>query len=166
MNATEPELADIDSAAIAEAIAIAHAAVWGVLTTVDAKARPRNRVVHPVWEFDGERVTGWLTTRRTPLKTRHLAANPNVSVAYIGAGTDFAYFDCTADWVEDAAGKQACWDAFLSAPEPVRYDPSNIWPEGPAAETFAVLSFSPYRIQSARAEQMAKGEKPSLVRLA
>lgn len=157
--------APANSVAIKDAIDIAHATVWGVLTTVDAKGRPRNRVVHPVWEFDGERVTGWLTTRRTPLKTRHLAGNPNVSVAYIGAGTDFAYFDCTAEWVADLEGKQACWDAFLAAPEPVRYDPASIWPEGPGAETFAVLRFTPYRIQSARAEQMAKGEQASLVRL-
>ena len=57
------------------------------------------------------------------------------------------------------------WEAFLAAPEPVRYDPANIWPEGPTAETFAVLRFAPYRIQSARAEQMAKGERPALVRL-
>ncbi len=165
MKTTATIHARSDKAAIQEAVAIAHATVWGVLTTVDAKARPRNRVVHPVWEFDGERVIGWLTTRRTPLKTRHLAANANVSVAYVSAGTDFAYFDCVAEWVEDAAGKRACWDAFLAAPEPVRYDPASIWPEGPGAGTFAVLRFTPYRIQSARAEQMAKGEQPALVRL-
>lgn len=147
------------------AVDIAHTTVWGVMTTVDAKGRPRNRVVHPVWQHDGGSLVGWLTTRRTPLKTAHLANNPHVSLAYVSATTDFACFDCTAEWVEDPAGKQACWDAFGSAPEPVRYDPANIWPDGPASETFAVLRFTPYRVQAARAADMAKGTPPGLVRL-
>lgn len=158
-------LSEADIQTVRTAIAIAHDTVWGVLSTVDRIGRPRNRVVHPVWEFDGKRALGWLTTRKTPVKSAHLAANPYVSLAYLGKGTDFAYFDCTAEWVDDAAGKQACWDAFLNAPEPVRYDPASIWKDGPGAESFAVLRFAPYRVQAARAEGIAKGERAGLVRL-
>jgi general stress protein 26 len=157
--------ADVSATVLDTAIDIAHSTVWGVMTTVDQRRRPRNRVVHPVWVLDGRALTGWLTTRKTPLKVRHLAANSNVSIAYVGANTDFAYFDCAAEWVDDAAGKQACWDAFLQAPEPVRYDPASIWPEGPGSETFAVLRFTPYRVQAARAADMAKGIPPGLARL-
>jgi general stress protein 26 len=158
--------ADVESGGVIEtAVDIAHQTVWGVMTTVDARGRPRNRVVHPVWVWDGGRLTGWLTTRRTPLKVRHLAGNPHVSLAYIGANTDFAYFDCTAEWVEDMAGKQACWDAFVNAEDPVRYDPANIWKDGPGSGTFAVLRFTPYRVQAARASDIAKGIPPGLVRL-
>lgn len=164
MNPTS-SLSPADARTIEEAIAIAHQVVWGVMTTVDARGRPRSRVVHPVWQFDGERLTGWLTTRQSPVKTRHLAGNPHVSLAYVSATTDFAYFDCTAEWVDDREGKHACWDAFVNAPEPVRYDPASIWPEGPGADTFAVLRFAPYRVQAARAEQVASGKKPALVRL-
>ena len=155
-----------ERATIREAVAIAHKTVWAAMTTVDAGGRPRNRVVHPVWVFDGNTLTGWLTTRRTPLKSRHLAANPHVSLAYVGATTDFAYFDCTAEWVDDLAGRQECWDAFLGADEPVRYNPATIWPEGPGATNFAALRFRPYRVQAARAATIAAGSPPALVRLA
>lgn len=151
--------------AIELAIQVAHETVWCALTTVDAEGRPRNRIVHPVWTVHDGKPVGWLTTRRTPLKVRHLARNNHVSLAYIGAGTDFAYFDCTAEWLETPGEKQACWQAFLEAPEPARYDPASIWPEGAAAETFAALRFQPYRIQAARGEQIGRGERPFLARL-
>ena len=162
---TTDALSPTDTETIEQSVAIAHQVIWGVMTTVDAKGRPRSRIVHPVWRFDGERLTGWLTTRRTPVKTGHLAANPHVSLAYMSATTDFAYFDCTAEWVDDAEGKRACWDAFVNAPEPVRYDPASIWPDGAGSETFAVLRFRPYRVQTAWAEQIGRGEKAGLVRL-
>lgn len=149
---------------IEEAISIGHQAVWAVMTTVDHAGRPRSRIVHPVWVPQGDRLTGWLTTRRTPLKTRHLATNPHVSLAYVGGNADFAYFDCIAKWAEDPQARRECWDAFLAAPPPVRYNPATIWPDGPDSESFAVLRFSPYRLQAGRAERIARGEKPGLVR--
>jgi general stress protein 26 len=163
---TAEALSDADQRFLSEAMEIAHSTIWCAMTTVDAHGRPRSRIVHPVWKMDGGRVTGWLTTRPTPLKSRHLANNPHVSLAYIAANTDFAYFDCTASWVDDPADKRKCWQAFLEAPEPVRYDPASIWPDGPTSENFAALRFTPYRIQWARAERIGRGEKPSLVRLA
>lgn len=55
------------------------AAVWCNMATVDARGRPRSRVVHPVW--DG--AEGWLGTRRDSFKGRHLALHPAVSLAYV-----------------------------------------------------------------------------------
>ena len=162
---TLARLTDAEMRTIDEAVAIAHQVVWGVMTTVDAKGRPRSRIVHPVWTMEGGRLGGWLTTRRTPVKTRHLAGNRNVGIAYVAANTDFAYFDCTAEWVDDDAGKQECWEAFVSAPEPVRYDPASIWKDGPRSADFAVLRFRPYRVQAARAESIGRGEKAGLVRI-
>jgi general stress protein 26 len=163
---TNETLSDSAQGFLVEAIAIAHENVWGAMTTVSPGGRPRSRIVHPVWVFDGTSVVGWLTTRPTPVKVAHLRSNPFVSVAYIGATSDFVYFDCEATWVDDLTGKRQCWDAFLAAPEPVRYDPGTIWKEGPNSPDFAVLRFRPYRIQAARAERIARGEKPHLVRLA
>jgi len=162
---TGTKLTEFDLSTINTAMEIAHATVWCAMTTVDAQGRPRSRVVHPVWTFDGSELTGWLTTRRSPVKTAHPARTPFVSLAYIGAGTDFAYFDCKAEWVTEAE-KALCWEAFLEAPEPARYDPATIWPEGPAAGTFEALRFTPYRVQAARAEQIGRGERAGLVRLA
>jgi len=162
----DSQLTNADSKAIAEAIAIAHRVVWGVMTTVDAKGRPRNRVVHPVWTFANGSLEGWVTTRKTPLKTRHLAHNPHVSVAYVGANTDFAYFDCVAAWADAPAEREHAWDAFLAAPEPVRYDPASIWPGGPSSPDFAALRLRPYRVQAASAEAIGRGERAALVRIA
>ena len=163
MNAATTTRIDLETLELA--VAIAHETVWCAMTTVDSQRRPRSRIVHPVWQLAGEQLQGWLTTRRTPLKSAHLAGNPFISLAYIAPTTDFAYFDCRAEWVEDEAGKRQCWEAFLSAPEPARYDPASIWPEGPESETFSALRFTPYRVQAARAAQVGRGEKASLVRL-
>jgi hypothetical protein len=162
---TGERLTQLDLSTISLAMDIAHATVWCSMTTVDAKGRPRSRIVHPVWVLEDDTVTGWLTTRRTPVKSAHLAANQFVSLAYIAQSTGFAYFDCRAEWVEDAAGKANCWNAFLEAPDPARYDPANIWPDGPRSDTFEALRFTPYRVQAARAEQIARGERAGLVRL-
>lgn len=148
-----------------EAIDIAHNVVWGVMTTVDGRGHPRNRIVHPVWVLQDGGMEGWLTTRKTPVKTAHLAENHHVSIAYIAANTDFAYFDCIAEWVDDRGGKQRCWDAFSQAPPPVRYDPAAIWKEGPTSADFAALRFAAYRVQAGRAEQIGRGEKAGIVRL-
>ncbi|MGE3074348.1 MAG: pyridoxamine 5'-phosphate oxidase family protein [Dehalococcoidia bacterium] len=153
------------TATIEDAIEIAHHVVWGVMTTVDSRGRPRSRLVHPVWTLGLGEPVGWLTTRKTPLKTRHLAGNPHVSIAYIAANTDFAYFDCTAEWADDLAGRQLCWDTFVEAPEPVRYDPATIWKDGPASEDFAALRFTPYRVTAGRAERIARGERAAIARL-
>jgi general stress protein 26 len=152
------------SEAIARAIDVAHRTIWAIMTTVDARGRPRNRVVHPIWIAEGEGVTGWLTTRATPLKTRHLTANPHASFAYIASNHDLAYFDCTAEWLEDPASKQACWDAFLYGPAPVGYDPATIWPDGAGTPSFAALRLHPYRLQGAFAADIAAGQKPLIAR--
>lgn len=56
-----------------------HAAVWCNCATIDTRGRPRSRIVHPVWEG----ATGWITTRRSSPKVKHIAVNTFVSLAYI-----------------------------------------------------------------------------------
>ena len=68
-----------DPAILPDALTVAHQVVWGVLTTVDAAGRPRNRVVHPAWEPVAGGLRGGVTTRRSPVKAAHLAANPPCS---------------------------------------------------------------------------------------
>ncbi|GAA0941747.1 hypothetical protein GCM10009559_37440 [Pseudonocardia zijingensis] len=45
-------------------VEIAHRIVWATVATVDAQGRPWTRVLHPVWEWDGERLTGWVAPAR------------------------------------------------------------------------------------------------------
>ena len=52
--------------------------VWCSVATVDAKGRPRQRILHPIWEGP----VGWIATGRHSHKEKHLAKNPYVSLSY------------------------------------------------------------------------------------
>ena len=39
-------------------IDVAHRIVWASVATVDTSNRPRSRVLHPIWEWDGEHLKG------------------------------------------------------------------------------------------------------------
>lgn len=38
----------------------AHRIVWATVATVGPDLRPRSRILHPIWEWDGEELTGWI----------------------------------------------------------------------------------------------------------
>jgi hypothetical protein len=66
-----------DLATVAPAfVAMAHRIVWAGVATVDGRGRSRSRVLHPIWQWDGEQLTGWIATSPTPTKRAHLAAQP------------------------------------------------------------------------------------------
>jgi hypothetical protein len=44
-------------------LATASRVVYATLATTDTRGRPRSRIVHPVWEEDGERLVGWVGSR-------------------------------------------------------------------------------------------------------
>lgn len=130
--------ADIESAFLERV----HTMVWCNVATIDSQNRPRSRVLHPIW-IDG---TGWIATRRTSHKAKHITANPYVSLAYV---IDFAkpvYADCYAEWDDSAATKQWLWEQFLNAPPPLGYDPAPIF--GSVDDPgFGVLKLTPWRIE-------------------
>jgi hypothetical protein len=119
---------------------------WCNVATIDARGRPRSRILHPLWEGQ----TGWITTDPRSLKARHLAQNPYVSLAYVSDVAKPAYVDCRAVWVEDAATKQHVWDLCLTTPPPMGFDPAPIYgsPLEPleGRPVFGVLELTPYRI--------------------
>jgi general stress protein 26 len=132
-------------------VATAHRIVWCTVATVDRRGRPRSRVLHPYWEREGDRLTGWIVTRRSPLKAAHLARTPYVSCTYWDATHDVAIADCRAEWVEDAGDRAHAWALFAAAPEPLGYDFHQIWPGGPDAPGSAALRLEPWRMQTADA---------------
>jgi hypothetical protein len=142
-----------------DALAVSRRVVWCALTTVDSEGRPRNRVVHPVWEPVPGGLRGWVTSRRSPVKTAHLAANPYVGCAYVGAEHDVAYLDCTARWAS-AEERRHAWDVCRSLPAPAGFDPATIWPDGPDAPDAEVLRLEPYRVQVGLAADLARGSGP------
>jgi hypothetical protein len=121
--------------------------VWSTVSTTDLRGRPRVRIMHPVWEIAAEGVTGWIGTRRTPVKVAHLARSPWLTCAYWSPEHDAAFIDCRADW----AGPEA-WDRLAQG-----YDPTTLWPGGPGSPDFAALRLTPHRIQIIRGADVAAG---------
>ncbi|HEV2887534.1 MAG TPA: hypothetical protein VGX49_11525 [Jatrophihabitans sp.] len=128
-------------------LALTDRIVWCTVATVDRQQRPRTRILHVAWEIDGDRPVGRVTTRRTPVKTDHLARNNFVSCSYWTAQHDVVFADCQASWVDDQEAKERAWNVM--APKAVRlgYDPYAAWPGGPTDPTFCVLRFDPWRVQ-------------------
>lgn len=130
-------------------VAMAHRVVWATVATVDEAGRPRSRILHPMWEWDGERLVGWIATGPTPVKRAHLDHSPYVSVTYWSPEHDTATAECAAEWVLDDAGRIAGWERFKAAPAPVGYDPAIIppWVDGPTSDAFAILRLDPWRLR-------------------
>ena len=129
-------------------VEMAHRIVWCSAATVDSKGRPRSRVLHPIWEWDGARLVGWIATGPTPTKRAHLQASPHISLNYWAPSQDTCVAECRATWAFDDETRRAVWDRFAHGPAPVGYDPSIIpgW-DSPTSEAFAALRLDPWRLR-------------------
>jgi hypothetical protein len=139
---------------------MAHSIVWASVATVDANGRPRTRILHPIWEWDGTDLLGWIATVPTPIKRAHLAAQPEVSVSYWSTNHDTCSAECLVEWYFDDETRTAVWNRFADGPAPVGYDPYIIpmWKDGPTSDQFAVLRLAPYRLRVMPGTVMMKGE--------
>ncbi|MCV7285100.1 pyridoxamine 5'-phosphate oxidase family protein [Mycolicibacterium wolinskyi] len=138
---------------------MAHAIVWASVATVDADGRPRTRILHPIWEWDGTDLFGWVATVPSPVKRAHLAVNPYVSVSYWTTSHDTCSADCLVEWYTDDETCTQVWDKFANGPAPVGYDPRIIpqWSEGPTSPEFAALRLTPYRLRVMPGTVMMQG---------
>jgi general stress protein 26 len=130
-----------------------------VATTVDSRGRPRGRVLNPVFVVDDGRPRGWALTGRTPLKSRHLAANPHVSCAFWSPTQDTVFADCVASWVEDDGEKEQVWELFAREP-PLGWGPEGVAGWGGdrwRSPIFTPLRFEPWRVQVMRGEEYPYG---------
>src|SRR5262245_13690955 len=103
-------------------IEIAHRIVWCSVATVDSSGRPRTRILHPYWEWDGQTLVGWVATGPTPLKRAHLSRSPYVSCSYWAPSHDVAVAECRAELVFDIPTRARVWDLFKGTPPPLGYD--------------------------------------------
>jgi uncharacterized pyridoxamine 5'-phosphate oxidase family protein len=125
-----------------EFVARAHAMVWCNCATTDASGRPRSRVVHPYWE--GEQ--GWITTLRSSLKVKQVAANPFVSLGYVADPFRPIYVECRAVWDGDLATRRRLWDLLKSIPSPLGFDAAAVWGNIDDPEN-GLLRLTPWRIE-------------------
>lgn len=142
-----------------EFVAMAHRIVWCTVATVDATGAPHTRVLHPIWEWDGERLTGWIATSPQSPKAAHLAAQPRVSLTYWDATHDTCTAECSTDWETTPEARRAGWDRFKHGPAPVGYDPAIIprWTD-PDCEAFGMLRLSPARLRVMPGSLMLRGQ--------
>jgi hypothetical protein len=150
-----------DLAAIAPAfVEMAHRIVWCSVATVGPDERPRSRVLHPIWEWDGTKLHGWIATGPTPLKRAHLDHSPFLSCSYWAPDHDTAVAECRAEWAFDDATCAEVWERFEHGPEPVGYDPAIVppWSGGPTSDAFAVLKLDPWRLRVMPGSVMLRGE--------
>lgn len=127
---------------------MAHKIVWCNVATVDHQNRPRSRVLHPFWEFDGNKLTGWVGTSPTPVKRNHLQHSPHASLNYWAPDQDTCVAECHATWCFDLETRERVWNKFLALPEPLGYNPKMIpgW-DSFDADAFAVMRFDPWRLR-------------------
>lgn len=135
--------------------------VFCTATTVDGKGRPRGRMLHPIFVVRETRPLGWALTGRTPLKTRHLAANPHMSCSFWTPSHDTVFVDCLAEWVEGEGERQEVFEVFRDTPAPLGWGPEGVVGYGPAQwrnPIFTPLRLTPWRIQVMRGDQYPVGE--------
>ena len=129
-------------------VEMAHSIVWASAATVDSRGRPRSRILHPLWQWDGEQLTGWIATGPTATKRAHLAHSPYLSLNYWAPSQDTCLAECRAEWCFDDETRTRIWQLFTAAPPPVGYDPAIVpaW-TSPTAPAFAVLRLAPWRLR-------------------
>ncbi len=140
-------------------VEMAHRIVWCVAATTDASGAPATRVLHPVWEWDGSELTGWIATSPQSPKAAHLRAHPVLSLTYWAPNHDTCTADCAAAWDDTPEGRADGWNRFLHAPAPVGYDPAIIpgW-TSPDAPGFGVLRLQPRRLRVMPGSLMLAGQ--------
>ncbi len=138
-------------------IEMAHRIVWCTVATVDPAGKPRTRVLHPIWEWDGEHLLGWIATSPNSLKAAHLAHQPEISLTYWDATQDTCSAECLTAWESGDAVQQG-WDRFADGPPPVGYDPRMIpgWTSAEAPD-FGVLRLTPTRLRVMPGSLMTSG---------
>ncbi len=130
-------------------VAMAHEIVWCTVATSDPQGRPRTRILHPLWLWDGDELSGWIATGPTPVKRAHLDAHPYVSCSYWRPNHDTCSADGRAEWAFDDETRTTVWNLFKDAPAPVGYDPAivPVWADGPTSPSFAALRVYPERLR-------------------
>jgi general stress protein 26 len=141
-------------------VEMAHRIVWATVATVDEQGRPRSRVLHPLWQWDGSSLVGWIATGPTPTKRSNLEHSPFVSVGYWSSDHDTCTAECGATLIDDDDTRVWLWDAFKDAPAPVGYDPAIIppWADGPTSDAFAALRLDPWRLRVMPGTMMTAGQ--------
>ena len=145
--------------ALAHARSVIENVAWATMATVGPDGAPRTRIVHPIWDWDGG--VGWIGTHANQSMVEHLEHHAGLSLSYWSPAQGRAHLDCGTRWVA-ADEKQGIWDLCLSMPEPMGYDPSENFPDGPSSAAFAPIEIVPFRIRTHPVADAAEGKPPTI----
>ncbi len=137
--------------------------VWCSAATLDRQGRLRSRILHPIWELVSGNPLGWIATGRHTLKTKHLAANPWLSLSYWNPEHKQIYADCKAEWEDDQSEKRRIWELYQSTPAPLGYNLKMIW-QGLDDPTYGLLKLQPWRIEMSSLQDLTTGALPRVWR--
>lgn len=128
-------------------VAMSHRIVWCTVATVGSDGTPRTRILHPIWEYQDDQLTGWIATSPASLKAKHLAHEPTISLTYWDPTQDTCSAECSVRWVEGDE-RAHVWDRFANGPEPVGYDPAIIpgWDDADSPG-FGAIELTPIRLR-------------------
>jgi hypothetical protein len=140
-------------------VEMAHRIVWATAATVDTAGRPSTRILHPVWDWDGSKLTGWIATSPLSVKAKHLAAVPMLSLTYWTTNQDTCTANCSTTWELSESEREIGWKRFAEAPAPVGYDPAIVpgW-DTPQSPGFGILRIEPTWLRVMEGSAMLTGE--------
>jgi hypothetical protein len=124
-------------------VKMAHRIVWCTVATVDAKGRPRTRILHPIWLWNENELVGWIATSPLSPKADDISVHNEISLTYWNPSQDTCTADCTTRWTNDPTSKREGWDRFKNAPAPVGYDPAIIPGWTVDSDSFGILELRP-----------------------
>ncbi len=151
-------------AVVAPAFAeMANRIIYCTLATVDRGGRPRSRMVHTLWEWDGSSLVGWVGSIVTPMKRAHLQRTPYVSCNYWDGAEayDTCVAECRAELLLDETSRLQGWERFKSVPPPLGYDPAIIpqWKEGPTSPAWGCCAWRRGTCVSFPASSLGRAEQ-------
>ena len=95
-------------------VEMAHRIVWCSVATVDHQGRPRSRILHPLWEWDGARSRAGSRPGRHRRSARTWQHSPYVSCSYWTDNHDTCIAECRAEWHFDDETRIDVWNKFKS----------------------------------------------------
>jgi len=139
-------------------VEMAHRIVWATAATIDTTGNPSTRILHPIWQWDGSALTGWIATSPLSTKAKHLARLPRMSLNYWHPDHDTCSALCATTWELSDEQRQAGWNRFAEGAAPVGYDPAIIpaW-KSPMSPAFGILRLDPLSLRVMDGSRMAGG---------
>ena len=136
---------------------MAHRIVWATAATVDTAGNPATRILHPVWEWNGSTLTGWIATSPNSLKARHLAVLPRLSLTYWHPSHDTCTARCRTMW-ETSDDERSRLEAIRRGTIAGRLRPRHRagW-DSPVSPNFGILPVEPTALRVMDGSRMVGG---------